>query len=71
MKRLIPTLIIGLSIGYFAGFSHSDRNAAKVLQAQWQGETKRMEYAYSMIDVCSSDQCLEAWSELIENVKAK
>lgn len=72
--RIVLVLIGCLMLftgGYLAGQEHCRLNASKILQAQWQGETKRLRYAYEMTDHCSSDQCLKAWSELIGDVKTK
>lgn len=65
-------LILALLVGYAVGNLVAARDHARTLQAQWDAEIRRFEYAYEQVDSCSSDTCVEAWSELLgRDVEAK
>lgn len=61
----IAVLVLVAVLSYALGNYRAMQYHQQVLQAQWDGEIKRFEYAYSMVDACGSEQCLEAWSELL------
>ena len=65
---LILVSVLGYALGSYRAMQYHNR----VLQAQWDAEIARFEYAYDQVDSCSSDQCLEVWSELLgRDVEAK
>lgn len=72
LSAKITALIIMAALGYFAGSYRAMQYHYQVLQAQWDGEIRRFEYAYSITDECATDMCLEGWSELLgRDVEAK
>lgn len=71
MKAAI-TIILALLVGFAIGQGLAQRSHAQILQAQWDAEIRRFEYAYEQVDSCASDTCVEAWSELLgHDVEAK
>lgn len=68
---LAVTALTGFWAGYDAGSKDTAQTFEKYAENQRAGETARLQYAWDAIDSCSSDQCLQAWSELIEGVQAK
>ena len=60
LAKLAVFVLVAAALGYAFGNYRAMQYHQQVLQAQWDGEIRRFEYAYSMVDHCSSDQCLEA-----------
>jgi hypothetical protein len=57
--------VLSLLLSFHYGQQIQDEYYSKTMKAQWQGEIKRLEYAFEQTDSCSTDSCLEAWSEIL------
>jgi hypothetical protein len=59
------SLVVSNLIGKQSGKDESERYYSDVMRNQWKGEIKRLEYAFENTDSCSTDNCLEVWSEIL------